>query len=233
MRAKQIRETRGGKLSKLRELCAQKAGYLGEHPRAKVQVAKRIAEKKAEKLKIDSLVDIRVRGRALKVEVKEKAWEEEEKLDGCYVIKTDLSVETASTQTVHDRYKDLSEVEWAFRTMKTGLLHLRGIYVRKAKRTRVHVFTVMLAYLIAYELQRLWRDVEVTIGEGIGVLSTLCATEVIIGDVSVQTVPEPGNRVGYFWKRRRSPCLKLSPAERSRCSLERNLSKSANCLKNK
>jgi hypothetical protein len=48
----------------------------------------------------------------------------EKKLDRCYVIKTDLSVKTASKQTVHDRYKSLAEVEWAFQTMKTTLLHI-------------------------------------------------------------------------------------------------------------
>ena len=48
-------------------------------------------------------------------------------------------------QTVRDRYKSLAEVEWAFRTMKTALLHIRGTFVRKEKRTRAHVFTIMLA----------------------------------------------------------------------------------------
>jgi len=43
------------------------------------------------------------------------------RLDGCYVIKTDLPASAASTQTVHDRYKELSLVEQAFRTCKTAL----------------------------------------------------------------------------------------------------------------
>lgn len=191
IRAGELRENRQGKLKRLHHLCAQRTRYLAEHPRAKVKVAKRVAKEKAEKLKIDQWVNIRVRDRALGVEVKERALEEEERIDGCYVIKTDLSVETASTQTVHDRYKDLAEVEWAFRIMKTGLLHIRGIFVRKANRTRAHVFTIMLAYLIAYELGGLWQDVEVTIEGGIRELSSLCATEVLIDDVSIQTVPEP------------------------------------------
>jgi hypothetical protein len=36
----------------------------------------------------------------------------------------------------------------------------------QASRTRAHVFTIMLAYLIAYELRRLWQDIEVMIEEG-------------------------------------------------------------------
>jgi len=75
--------------------------------------------------------------------------------------------------------------------MKTTLLHLRGIYVRKANRTRAHVFSIMLAYMIAFELRRLWREVEVTIEEGIEELASICATEVVIGNLSIQTIPRP------------------------------------------
>jgi transposase len=191
VRVMEIRENRQSKLRTLRDLCAQKVKYLAEHPRANVDVAKRVIEEKAKKLKINTWMSVDTQGRNLRVEIKDTELEEEEKLDGCYVIKTDLSVETASKQTVHDRYKGLSEVEWAFRTMKTTLLHIRGIFVRKADRTRAHVFTIMLAYLIAYQLRRTWQEVEVTIEEGVEELSSLCATEVLIGDVSIQTVPAP------------------------------------------
>ena len=49
----------------------------------------------------------------------------------------------------------------------------------------------MLAYMIAYELRRLWQEIEVTIEEGIEELSSLCATEVVIGNLSIQTIPQP------------------------------------------
>jgi len=201
VRAMEIRENRQSKLEKLRDVCAQKVKYLAEHPRAKIDVARRVVEEKGKKLKINTWVSVNTQGREVSLEIKDTELEEEEKLDGCYVIKTDLSVETASKQTAHDRYKGLSEVEWAFRTMKTTLLHLRGIFVRKANRTRAHVFTIMLAYLIAYHLRRLWQEIEVTIEEGIDELSSLCATEVIIGDVHVQTVPAPRERGELLLKR--------------------------------
>jgi len=200
VRVIEIRKNRQGKLGKLRDFCAQKVKYLAEHPRAKVDVGRRVVEEKAKKLKINTWASVKAQGRKLSVEIEDTELEGEEKLDGCYVIKTDLLLETASKQTVHDRYKGLSEVEWAFRTMKTTLLHLRGIFVRKANRTRAHVFTIMLAYLIAYHLRRLWQDVEVTIEEGIEELSSLCATEVIIGDVHVQTVPAPRERGALLLK---------------------------------
>ena len=49
----------------------------------------------------------------------------------------------------------------------------------------------MPAYLLAFELRRLWQDQEVTVEEGIKDLTKLCATEVSVGGVSVQTIPEP------------------------------------------
>ena len=227
VRTGEIRDSRASKLRKVCDLCAQKTRYLSQHPRAKVKVAKRIVKEKAGKLKIDKWVDILTRGRNLSVKVKDTELEEEKKLDGCYVIKTDLSVEIASKQTVHDRYKSLAEVEWAFRTMKTALLHIRGIFVRKAHRTRAHVFAIMLAYLIAYELRRLWYDVEVTIEEGINELSSLCATEVIVGDVSFQTVPEPRELSMLLLKRANVtlpgaiPCRKVNVFTRKKLVEER------------
>lgn len=189
MRAMEIKENRNGKLEKLLALCAQKCKYLREHPRAKLEVAERIVKEKAKKLRIDRWTEITTQGRKISVTIKKDEFEKENKLDGCYVIKTDLK--ESSKQTIHDRYKSLAEVEWAFRTMKTSLLHLRGIFVREANRTRAHVFIIMLAYLLAYELRRLWQDLEITIEEAIEELSCLCATEVKIGNVSIQTIPEP------------------------------------------
>ena len=53
-----------------------------------------------------------------KIVADEAARQEEARLDGCYVIKTDLPETAASRQVVHDRYKDLTDVEMAFRTRR-------------------------------------------------------------------------------------------------------------------
>ena len=101
-------------------------------------------------------------------------------LDGCYVLKTDLAKQAAHKETVHARYKDLSMVEWAFRTSKTVQLEIRPIHVRLASRTRGYVFVVLLAYRIVQELAGRWSDIDLTVDEGIKELATLCATEVLI-----------------------------------------------------
>ena len=195
IREEEIRENRQSKLAAVRKMCAQKTQYLAEHPRAKVNVAKRKIKQFIAKVKIDKWSKVCVKSRSFRVEINGIELKEIEKLDGCYAIKTNLSAADVSKETIHDRYKSLAEVEWAFRTMKTILLHIRSIYVRKANRTRAHVFSVTLAYMIAFELRRLWQDIEITIEEGIGELCTLCATEVVIGSLSVQTIPRPRENV--------------------------------------
>ena len=46
-------------------------------------------------------------------------------------------------------YKQLKEVEQAFRTMKSPELEIRPIYHHLEERVRAHVFLCMLAYYVA------------------------------------------------------------------------------------
>lgn len=55
---------------------------------------------------------------------------------------------------VRDRYMDLQEVERDFRTLKTTLLEVQPLLVRKGGRTRAHVFIAMLALKVVREMRR-------------------------------------------------------------------------------
>lgn len=192
VRANEIAAIRESKLKSLNKLIAQQNTYLAEHSRAHVETALKKSRGKCKVLKIDKWAEVSSEGRILGVKINADKQALESQLDGCYVIKTDLSANSASTTVVHTRYKDLAEVEYAFRTMKTTLLEMRGIFVRKEERTRAHVFIIMLAYLLAYQLRRLWYDVELTVEEGIAELASICSIEVVTaGQVSYQTIPEP------------------------------------------
>jgi transposase len=191
IRVKEIWAARQGKLESVQRFCCKKNTYLTEHPRAHVKVATRNIEEKIRKLKLGNWCFVETNDRHLTIKTNEQKLEEDSRFDGCYAIKTDLSSKQASKEIVHDRYKSLAEVEWAFRTMKTTLLHLRGIFVRKANRTKAHVFIIMLAYLISYELRRLWRDIDVTIEDAMDELSTICANKVLIGKTCIHTIPTP------------------------------------------
>jgi len=116
-------------------------------------------------------------------------------LDGCYVLTTDLPVSALSKEAVHDRYKDLAKVEWAFRTWKNGHLELRPVHVHTEESTRGHIFVVMLAYLIERELDALWHGLETTVPEAMDQLGSLCATIVTVHETTCQKIPKPNATV--------------------------------------
>ena len=87
-------------------------------------------------------------------------------------------------------------MEWAFRTSKTTLLEARPIYVHLESRTRGHLLVVMLAYLLARELARCWRDLDLTVEEGLDELKSLCTTQVVIrGRAVLPNIPRPRARI--------------------------------------
>jgi len=190
-RVRELAQGREGKLAKVRALLDQKNLYLIGHPRAKVAVAGRDIRKKIEQLKIEDWVRAETRESNLELVVDDTALKEAAKLDGCYVIKTDLSAAIATAERIHERYKDLAAVERAFRTFKNGHLETQPTFVRTELSTRGHVFVVMLAYLMERELGQYWRSLETTVAEGIDELGSLRGVEISIGQVICQQVPEP------------------------------------------
>ena len=190
-RTRELARNRKDKLKKVKELLKEKNFYLAEHSRAKVEVARRNVKEKAKRLKIDDWITIVTNGRTLELIVDEEIKKHTAQLDGCYVIKSDLSEEIATAETIHERYKDLAKVERAFRTFKNGHLEVQPTFVRTGDSTRGHVFVVMLAYLLECELDKYWRCLEITVEEGIDELGSLRGVEMTIGKGTCQKVPEP------------------------------------------
>jgi hypothetical protein len=74
-------------------------------------------------------------------------------LDGIYVLRTSVAEAELPAPDVVRAYKQLKEVERAFRTLK-GPLELRPIHHRLEERVRAHVFLCMLAYYLAWHLRQ-------------------------------------------------------------------------------
>lgn len=194
-RAEEIATGRKSKLASLQKLVDAKNAYLASHPRATVAAAQREIETKQKKLRLPDL-NLAVVERTFSVTPQADAWAEAAKLDGCYCLKTDVLPGQATKETIHDRYKDLALVEWAFRTSKTGVLEARPFYVRLETRTRGHLLVVMLAYLLVQELAKCWRGLELTVAEGLDELKSLCTTRVTVkGQAVLHNVPEPRESV--------------------------------------
>ena len=190
----EIARNRREKLDSAEKFISKQNQYLQEHPRASETAALEKARQKIETLRIHDWVKIEVQNRVLRIDISQPELDKKSLLDGGYVIKTDLPREAASAETVNARYKDLAEVERAFRTEKTGLLEIRPVNVRKESHTEGHVLVVMLAYLIVQELSRLWRDLNLTVEEGLDQLKNLCTTAVLVkGELISHKVPQPNS----------------------------------------
>jgi transposase len=82
--------------------------------------------------------------------------EQEAQLDGIYVIRTSEAVERFSAADVVRSYKNLAQVERAFRSLKGLDLLIRPIHHRSEERVPTHIFLCMLAYYVEWHLRRVW-----------------------------------------------------------------------------
>lgn len=84
---------------------------------------------------------------------KQEVIDEEHSLDGIYVLRTNLDKEQADSAETIRHYKSLSQLERAFRHLKSAL-DIRPIFHFRSDRIRAHVFLCMLAYLVEWEMRR-------------------------------------------------------------------------------
>ena len=199
VRAQEVRETRHAKLAKLQAQVTKQTQYLQEHPRANAQGALQKLAASAAKLRIADWVELTLEERAITLTINTSAQQEAAKLDGCYVLKTDLTPAQAPKEMVHDRYKDLTSVEQAFRTCKTAHLEVRPLFLRLEARTRAHAFVVMLAYQIIQYLASCWSPLDLTVEEGLHALATLCLVEVAPQNApSYHCIPTPRDAIAHL-----------------------------------
>ncbi len=211
LRARQLEQSRESKLSAIKETAEERTAYLAGHPRAHADKALNKISARIEKLKADGWLAAEERDRVISIRKDEDALREASLLDGCYVIKSDVSKEDADARTLHDRYCDLEMVERSFRTMKTAHLELRPVFVRKESSTRGHAFVVMLALLIQRCLEDAWRELDVTVEEGLDELGAIHAQEVALGGVTVQDIPKPGKLAAELLRKANIKLPKVLP----------------------
>ena len=87
---------------------------------------------------------------------KQEAIDEEAALDGIYVIRGSEPAEQLSADDAVRNYKQLGNVEHAFRTLKGLELLVRPIHHRIDDRVRAHLFVCLLAYYVTWHLKRTW-----------------------------------------------------------------------------
>jgi transposase len=80
-------------------------------------------------------------------------------LDGIYVLHTSLEPETLDAASTVKTYKQLAQVERAFRCIKTVDIEVRPIHHRWPHRVRAHVFLCMLAYYLEWHMRQALKPI--------------------------------------------------------------------------
>jgi Transposase DDE domain len=189
------------KLAKLEARIAARNQQVREHPRCEPAAGQRKIQAWVERHRLTGLVEILLGGEQLQVVRHEAAMARALELAGCYVVTTDVPRADLSAQQVHDSYKALSRVERDFRTLKTGLLEVRPVWVRKESRTRGHVFCCLLALKVSRELERRLqatfgttdtRADAVTLPDALRSLARLCLLHYRLDEkTTVTQLPQP------------------------------------------
>jgi transposase len=154
--------------------------------------------------KLSGLVELRLEGRAVVLERCQAAIAQALELAGCYVVVSDVPKPQLSGQEIHDSYVGLQKVERDFRQMKTGLLEVRPVFVRKESRTRGHGFCCLLALKLSREIERRLQAAfgtteadphAITLADALNALSRLCLLNYQIDEqVTVTRLPKPDER---------------------------------------
>jgi transposase len=126
-------------------------GYLKDAEKIGVRIGKVI-----NKYKMAKHFKLEIAERQFSFEIDTEKVNEEAALDGIYVIRTSLEKELSAADAVR-YYKALSQVERAFRSIKTMDLEVRPIRHYQEQRVRTHLFLCMLAYYVKWHMMEAWR----------------------------------------------------------------------------
>lgn len=189
------------KLAKLRAKIEARNEQVSRSPRCQPEAGLRGLEEWVKRHKLARFVSLRLEERFIHWELDEAARDEAMELAGCYVIETDVAEELLDAQQIHEGYKRLGLLEQDLRTLKTGLLKVRPVFVRKESRTRGHVFACLLALKISREMQRRLAAAfatthedpyAVTLQDALGELGQLCLMHYPLKeDLTVPLLPRP------------------------------------------
>ena len=88
-----------------------------------------------------------------KIDFDELNFSHAESLCGKYVVCTNVKGESLNTTQVRTHYKNLQEVEHAFRDLKSDNISIRPVFHRNESQTRGHVLVCFFAYAIIKEME--------------------------------------------------------------------------------
>jgi hypothetical protein len=190
-------------LATLPALMTARTAFVRTAKRAQPAAGLRTRQAWVPRQKLVGWVQLSLQENTIIVTVDEAAQSEASRCDGCSVLETHGPQTLLEAQAVHDRYRDLHEVEQDFRTMTTGLLEVRPIFGRKAPRPRAPVCVTMLALPVAREMRRALVAAfgttdddkrAVTVDDALGALSRRCLLRSQVRGTALTRLPTPDAR---------------------------------------
>lgn len=144
---------RDDKLTQLQAKITARNAFVKDSTRASAATGLAALQNWAKRHKLSGFVTLTLEERVIVWSIDEEAKAQDALLDGCYLLETNVPVDMMDAKTVDARYRDLQKVERNFRTVKTAFLEIRPIFLRKAERTKAHVFVAMLALKITRQFE--------------------------------------------------------------------------------
>ena len=118
------------------------------------QAINRRVGREANRKKVAKHFEIRVTDHHISWQRRAENIAAEAQLDGVYVIRTSLDASSLAAEQAVAAYKSLSQVEPAFRNLKTSRLKVRPMYVYTTEHVKAHVFLCMLAFHVEWHMRR-------------------------------------------------------------------------------
>ena len=103
--------------------------------------------------KMTKFYDIEITNNKFETNYNMQAYHDAKLMDGKYVIESTVEDKRLNTKEVREKYKELQNVEHAFRDMKTDKLNIRPVFHCNEAQTRGHVFVCMFSYAIVKEIE--------------------------------------------------------------------------------
>jgi len=122
-------------------------------PLKKAEIALKVGAVR-NRFKVGKHFELTIEDGVLRWSRREEEIEREAELDGIYVIRTSEQGASWSAEDTVRRYKSLSQVERAFRTLKGIDLRIRPIFHRTEDHVRAHIFLCLLAYYVEWHMRR-------------------------------------------------------------------------------
>ena len=144
---------RTDKLELLQKKIAERNAFVTGAKRANAQVGLVALQNWVKRHKLSVFVTLTLDEEVIVCAFDEDAKAQDSLLDGCYLLETNVPADLMDAKTVDERYRDLQKVERNFRTVKTTFLEIRPIFLRKAERTKAHVFVAMLALKVTRQFE--------------------------------------------------------------------------------